>query len=522
MESSFRYLSHEEVEEVHKAAIDLRLARSRTALLEGIDPSFIDELPTVANPSEQLLVDLGVMAKKERLKDGSIPLKIWLSSALRLRSSAQDSEVAALKDALAKVKAKAGETAPLAAAPPAPPPPARDNPPDAPLHFASGAESLQKAMQPTVSIPVSQFPRTIVKEEHKMLTDALSAAYPERAKLRMMLMHRLGKQLNNIVAENVGATQAAFELIEAAKADGWLLDLVKAARASSNNHQLIEFCQHVGLAPGLPSSEELNGLQSFLRSANDFLDVDLLRSRLGEVEAQVCRIEVKLPGPTEYGTGFLVGPDLVITNYHVLKPVIDGDVPPSDVTLRFDYKRLGSGQVVSQGRCFALAPIWNVDSSPFSNADVGSGVPSEDELDYALVRVAGKPGESPVGEAPEPGAPHRRWVVYKNVKRPLEKGDPLFIVQHPKAEPIKVALDTNAILSVNTNGTRVRYVTNTKGGSSGSPCFNANWELVALHHWGDPDRHDPKYNQGIPFDKIVARLAAKGITLPPLPASAAH
>ena len=43
-------------------------------------------------------------------------------------------------------------------------------------------------------------------------------------------------------------------------------------------------------------------------------------------------------------------------------------------------------------------------------------------------------------------------------------------------------------------------------GSSGSPVFNLDWELVALHHLGDPAYdHPPAYNQGVPIDKIRAR-----------------
>jgi V8-like Glu-specific endopeptidase len=61
----------------------------------------------------------------------------------------------------------------------------------------------------------------------------------------------------------------------------------------------------------------------------------------------------------------------------------------------------------------------------------------------------------------------------------------------------------------------VTYRTNTLGGSSGSPCFNADLELIALHHGSDPDfhpAHTPEYNEGIPFDTILARLANKGLS----------
>src|SRR5258706_313678 len=50
--------------------------------------------------------------------------------------------------------------------------------------------------------------------------------------------------------------------------------------------------------------------------------------------------------------------------------------------------------------------------------------------------------------------------------------------------------------------------TNPEPGSSGSPCFDFDWALVALTHYGDPNyKHQASYNQGIPINKIRDRLA---------------
>ncbi len=68
-----------------------------------------------------------------------------------------------------------------------------------------------------------------------------------------------------------------------------------------------------------------------------------------------------------------------------------------------------------------------------------------------------------------------------------------------------MALDTEAVIGLNDNKTRVRYTTDTEPGSSGSPCFNQNWELVALHHSGDPNWL-PSWNEGIPTDLILDHL----------------
>jgi hypothetical protein len=87
---------------------------------------------------------------------------------------------------------------------------------------------------------------------------------------------------------------------------------------------------------------------------------------------------------------------------------------------------------------------------------------------------------------------------------------PLMIVQHPDGSPLKLALDTEGIIGLNANGTRVRYATNTEPGSSGSPCFDLDWNLIALHQYGDRNYGHPRYNQGVPVNLIQARLTDAG------------
>ncbi len=86
------------------------------------------------------------------------------------------------------------------------------------------------------------------------------------------------------------------------------------------------------------------------------------------------------------------------------------------------------------------------------------------------------------------------------------------ILQHPEKAPLKLALDTKSIIAVNANHTRVTYRTNTLGGSSGAPCFNMDWQPVALHHSGDPaaPAFPPTRNEGIPLGAITSHLTRHG------------
>ena len=142
-------------------------------------------------------------------------------------------------------------------------------------------------------------------------------------------------------------------------------------------------------------------------------------------------------------------------------------------------------------------------------------IPGDQELDYALLRVEGEPGSNPVSvQNAEPGSPVRGFVQVPASAVALTAAHPLLIVQHPKGDPLKLAFDTQSITSVNANRTRVRYCTNTEGGSSGSPAFDVNWNLLALHHAGDPDAKPTtlaRWNQGIPIDTVVALIRKRGL-----------
>ena len=138
-----------------------------------------------------------------------------------------------------------------------------------------------------------------------------------------------------------------------------------------------------------------------------------------------------------------------------------------------------------------------------------------ESLDYALVRLNESVGENPFGTNVNRVTPSdenkRGWLCY-NSSSELQIGGHLIIVQHPNREPIKIAFGFNSVIGLDKDLLRVRYAVNTLGGSSGSPCFDKDFNWVALHNMGDPN-FNPKYNQGIPAKAIIEDLINKGIEL---------
>lgn len=264
------------------------------------------------------------------------------------------------------------------------------------------------------------------------------------------------------------------------------------------------------LPTSVPGTEV--GLERAVKPYLPYIDVSLWRERLFQLEGRVCRIEIN---NSARGTGFLVGPDAVLTNYHVMREVIESPALSSTVKLRFDYRVLPNG-TKSNGTLISLASNdWLIDWTPYTVAEAADDPdavpPTIDQLDFALLKIERSFGSEPLTAGT--GSTARGWIPVPEVA-PLITSDPpmpILILQHPNTEPLKLAVDTAGVLSQSANGSRIRYTTNTESGSSGSPCFNLDWELIALHHYGDPLHDKAQYNQGIPISTIRERLKRAGV-----------
>jgi hypothetical protein len=350
---------------------------------------------------------------------------------------------------------------------------------------------------------------------------ALYTGY-SRKSLEQMLKFRLNIDLDTIVAEGP-VRDMVFDLLSQSEREGWTTDLIREAyRYNPRNPDLLRVYEKYGLAPAVSAQQSgavvpevrslSEGLEKTIKARLPAFDFAVFREKMALVEGRVCRVELN---GNAAGTGFLVGPDTVLTNYHVLEGVLKGTTPAAAVTCRFDYKVLADKSRVD-GAAVGLHPTgWKVDASPPAPAELtrtpDNPPPTPDELDYALVRLTRRFGEEPAAPKGGAEAPRRGWLAFPALAPAFVSKMPLMIAQHPDGMPLKLAVDTESVIGVNANHTRVRYATNTEAGSSGSPVFDLDWNLVALHHLGDPAYdHPPAYNQGVPIDKIRARIASTG------------
>ena len=213
-------------------------------------------------------------------------------------------------------------------------------------------------------------------------------------------------------------------------------------------------------------------LESIINSEDNFLDIYLM---YGAIYCHQAVGQIEIPKGTAKGTGFMIGPDLMLTNQHVLKK----EEYLQKAIVRFNYLS-DAFNTPSTGELFTFQPDF-YESSP------------AEELDYALVRL----NECPLKEKARDYARLEDKSLPKLVHSGIHRGyltiapyyitqdEPVYILQHPQGKPMKVVMTENHVTE-DMKGSRVHYVADTMDGSSGSPVFNKQWEVVALHHSGGP------------------------------------
>ena len=231
-----------------------------------------------------------------------------------------------------------------------------------------------------------------------------------------------------------------------------------------------------------------------------YQDVMVFRAELAKREAAVCRVET----PATYGTGSLIGPDLVLTNHHVVAAALDaaGRIAGA-ISCLFDHKE-GTDGYTTPGKLVKVmdVPASSSHAEEDLKPDADSTPPGK--LDYAVLRLESKIGEAPVVD----GGAARGFIAVTRAPRVADVSDGLLVLQHPKALPMKI--DIGAVTWA--GATRMRHSVNTEEGSSGAPVFDANLNLVAIHHAGYnwPSPRLP-YNQAIPLALIAAHARARGV-----------
>ena len=331
---------------------------------------------------------------------------------------------------------------------------------------------LNTAQLPPPSVPLYQFVRGMLKQAR--ISDRLAALIAE-------------------VLTDAPGLQGQFDQLVA----GHETEVREAGLKRKPSLATLKLLPPAIEAWGPDDSEPQPGLERLVNSVAGFVGPAKFRQGLVEAETRTARVEI---GGKARGTGLLVAPGMLLTNWHVVEHGIAGAVA------RFDHSATG------EGRPIAFADDWKVAYSPHDSSanEVGRDGPDDGMWDFALVRLAEPVGDQAIGPDPaDPGADRRGhyrldWGPYE-----FDSGEPLLILGHPEGGPIQMSFASPAGARMTSLRTRVRYDTNTAPGSSGSPVFNRDFRIVALHNSSGMGAGAAMFNQGVPIFGIGEALRAQ-------------
>lgn len=252
----------------------------------------------------------------------------------------------------------------------------------------------------------------------------------------------------------------------------------------------------------MPINDPGVGMRSLAETVRD----PILANRRGAVVRR---------GRRAIGSGFLVGPDLLLTAEHVVRSgtgPLRHDVEDLDVVFDFyDQGRIEAetGEEVGVRKIPRWSPVHDEELAGvlLSKWDVPAT-----HLDYALLRLDRRAGEEPTEDTGVRG-----WYRLDEKRIDVARAGLVTLYHFPLGKWIVPSfIRTGVRLNPAGTETRMRYETNSLPGSSGGFLIDESGLLIGLHNYGTPSE-----NQAIPIWRIAEDLkdflAAENLPAPPAP-----
>jgi endonuclease G, mitochondrial len=208
----------------------------------------------------------------------------------------------------------------------------------------------------------------------------------------------------------------------------------------------------------LRTEEQLKEIGDLIYEAiigsNDIMPVNFLHQG-SKIAYSVGRI-ITFPRRIPIGTGFLISPCLLLTNCHVLA----NQMAANTNIAQFNFYAQKDGSPLTPAE-FRFKPDTFFLTNPV------------EQLDWCLVAV-----ETINRDGQE--LAHFGWNNLIPELGKAQQGERLNIIHHPQGRLQEVSIRENFLAQILERF--LHYVTDTEPGSSGSPVYNEEWEVVALHH----------------------------------------
>lgn len=292
---------------------------------------------------------------------------------------------------------------------------------------------------------------------------------------------QIRKRQEDSIAKRFEKRQSVIELNLAKAAKGTLLQEAseeeKAAfliRESDHKQRA-----HIGLER---RKKALTTLERTIGESNDILNFEFLEEGL-----KVGRCIGRINTGSHYGTGFLIGQDIVATNYHVVP--FDEVAMYSILEMNYEDNDFGAAKVSSK---------FQMDPERFAFYDK--------KHDLAMIAV------KPIGQR---GVQLSTFGFLPLIKEQgkIRTGDPVNMIHHANGDTKRVVVhNSHFIYEENLGKTGdlfCWYTTDTNPGSSGAPVFNNHWEVIALHHGAVPKNAPDSPNSILLKDGTTISAKAK-------------
>jgi hypothetical protein len=247
------------------------------------------------------------------------------------------------------------------------------------------------------------------------------------------------------------------QLVTIAQQSGRIEELLRLAReANPGNDLLRKFNETAGRSP--KASDLVEAVRPALR-----IDDKEWTRRLVEVEQQICMITSNLADGTLTGTGFLVGPDQVMTHASVLGNDTTKALEAGAITVSFDRVSISSSTYVVLPQSIFM---------------------SDDATVLRLDRPAGR--DTVADPAAATSGRARGWLT----PRDKEGTEGAVVIPHyDDRGELKVSADPGG-LTLRSDG-RIQYRAFGGAGSTGAPCFDASWRLIGINIGSELSTGDP-------------------------------
>jgi hypothetical protein len=189
--------------------------------------------------------------------------------------------------------------------------------------------------------PETKSAQALSSTQLEQVTEAIVEAF-DAGELARVLKFKWGIILGNYIDLHQGFYGVVTDLIGWTERRGKTLELVMLISAERPGNAAV---QHIGLALGISAADAIQkydltkqtpekpALEAMVARHSRFVDYGQFLSRFRALGNRVCRIET----PTMLGTGFLVGPDRVLTNFHVIESAGKSNAIAQTIC-RFNYR----------------------------------------------------------------------------------------------------------------------------------------------------------------------------------------